>query len=54
MTTISIILNAMLAAALITGLVLVLRVPYRLRRSLRLSAAVYVPRHDEDELSRAA
>ena len=53
-TTIAIILNVVLAAGLLTGLAFVMRTPYRLRRSVRLSSAVYVPRHRDEELTRAA
>jgi hypothetical protein len=52
--TIEIIVNALLAVGVVSGLVLVTRAPFRLERPLGLTRAVYVPEDGEQELSRAA
>ncbi len=52
--TLAIIVNALLAAGLVTALTLVMRTPYRLHRSRAFEHAVYKPGTEEQQLSRAA
>ena len=52
--TIAVIVNAVLAVGLVTGLFLVMRTPFRLHRPRGLTHAVYTPSADERELIRAA
>jgi len=49
--TIAVIVNAILAAGIVTALFLVMRTPFRLHRSRGLTTAIY---REERELSRAA
>ena len=52
--TIAIIVNALLAVGLVTGLAVVMHVPSRLHRHRALQHAVYRPGTEEQQLSRAA
>jgi hypothetical protein len=52
--TIAVIVNAALAAGIVAALAYVMRTPFRLHRPRGLTRAVYAPRTDEHELSRAA
>jgi hypothetical protein len=52
--TIALIVNGLLVGALLVALFLVMRIPFRLDRPRRLTAAVDVADPDERGLSRAA
>lgn len=52
--TIAIIVNAVLAAGIVTALLLVMRTPFRLHRPRGLTTAVYDRTRNERELARAA
>lgn len=52
--TTAIIVNALLAAGVVTALAVVMRHPFRLDRRRALEHAVYVPERTEQHLPRAA